>query len=531
MSDKLSSDCLLSLKDYKDLCKIADAFIPQVRMVTETDLILETAACKMEDIDPVSVLPMYNCLLSVDTSYHESGNADDVINPTQPKIIVQQASVDVGTDLHDTSVRNANTSHLDGAVDENLHNISVLGVKMKDDLMGTVLLHDINDIDMKLFQGTDDSLRTYFRAVQDPGSGYILKDELLYRSTVVSGFEINQLFVPTDKRLQVIQLSHDSLYSGHYGVRKTIERIQTHFWWPKMRKDVQTYVKSCKLRQLRRKITVADRVPIKPVPRPRNNFQMVQIDLIGPIDPPSSAGHKYIISMIDLASKWVDSRPLKSLSAQEACDALLSMFNYTALPECLVCNNATNFVSELSQQMFSKLGIEVRHGVPGHSECQGAIERWNGNLKNLLHIVVNSDKPRDWHNKLPYLLFAYRTAPHSTTGLSPYQMVFGSIPRGPLGILSDAFIGKYKDGSKVTRTVAEHMANLEANLALGADIATHNSDKAQKEYVDQYNKRAFVKQFQVGQQVLILIPECSNRLLSQWMGPVTVTTKNFGFFV
>ena len=171
------------------------------------------------------------------------------------------------------------------------------------------------------------------------------------------------------------------------------------------------------------------------------------------------------------------------------------------------------------------MGIEIKHGVPGHSEAQGAVERWNGNLKNLLHIVMNSGKPREWHLKLPYLLFAYRTVPHRTTGLLPYQMVFDSIPRGPLSVLSEAFIGKYNSGSKVKRTVAEHMANLEANLALGAEVATRNSDKAQGEYVDQYNKRAFAKEFQVGQQVLILVPDCSNCLLSQWMGPVTVIRK------
>ena len=94
-----------------------------------------------------------------------------------------------------------------------------------------------------------------------------------------------------------------------------------------MRKQIQAYVGSSKLCQLRRRITVADRVPTKAIPRPQNNFQIVQIDIIGPIDPPSSADHKYIISMIDLASKWVDSRPLKSLTAKESCDALLSMFN------------------------------------------------------------------------------------------------------------------------------------------------------------------------------------------------------------
>ncbi len=38
---------------------------------------------------------------------------------------------------------------------------------------------------------------------------------------------------------------HDSLYSGHMGISKTLKKIQTRFWWPKMREDAQTYVNSC----------------------------------------------------------------------------------------------------------------------------------------------------------------------------------------------------------------------------------------------------------------------------------------------
>jgi hypothetical protein len=61
------------------------------------------------------------------------------------------------------------------------------------------LLHDAIDIDMKMLQGADESLRTYFRAVEDPESGFIIKDELLYRVTVVSGFEIGQLLVRSER--------------------------------------------------------------------------------------------------------------------------------------------------------------------------------------------------------------------------------------------------------------------------------------------------------------------------------------------
>ena len=85
-----------------------------------------------------------------------------------------------------------------------------------------------------------------------------------------------------------------------------------------MRKQVQFYTTSCKPCQMKKLVTVADRVPIKAMARPQSNFEVVQIDLIGPIEPASSSGHKYIISMIDLTSRWVDSRALKTLSAKES---------------------------------------------------------------------------------------------------------------------------------------------------------------------------------------------------------------------
>jgi len=497
VTDKLGSDCLLSLQDYKDLNAYAEAFIPQVKCITNTDLLLEDDTMKLDDADSAHVLPFYSCFCN-DTDHSDIDlDLTDIVAGPEPSVVN----------------------------DGRANDVRVERVKAGDGLSVEMLINESKDIDMELLQHEDEMLKQYFRATQDPRSGFILRDKLLFRATQISGFEIFQLVVPTCKRVQVMQLAHDSLWSGHYGVRKTIQRIQTHFWWPKMRKQVQMYTASCKPCQMKKRITVADRVPIKAVARPQSNFEVVQIDLIGPIEPPSSSGHKYIISMIDLASRWVDSRPLKSLSAKECCDALLSMFNYTSIPEILISDNATNFVSELSNEMFTRLGIEVRHGAVGHSECQGLVERWNGNLKNLLHLVATSDKPRDWHNKLPFLLFAYRTVPHSTTGLSPYQMVYGTLPRGPLSILSDTFIGKLKDTTQVKKCVAEHMANLEANLALGAKIALQNSEVAQKAYVDQYNKRAFDKQFQVGQQVLVLVPDCANRLISQWIGPVTVISK------
>ena len=198
VSEKLASDCLLSLKDYKALRKIANGFIPQVTILTDTKFLLETNESGMNEVDVENVLPMYSCLI--------------------PHVADDTDTIDTS---HTTALSNSNTTHtvVHDIVPERVHDAGVFGVKGKNDVTN-LLNHDVQ-VDMKTLQGADDSLRTFFRAVQDARSGYYLKDELLFRKTIVSEFEIDQLVIPVVKRQQVMQLSQDSLYAGHYGVKKT----------------------------------------------------------------------------------------------------------------------------------------------------------------------------------------------------------------------------------------------------------------------------------------------------------------------
>ena len=45
-------------------------------------------------------------------------------------------------------------------------------------------------------------------------------------------------------------------------------------------------------------------------------------------------------------------------------------------------------------------------------------------LKKGIQRVVE-DNPRDWHNLLLDVLWAYRTSPRSSTGVTPYALVYG----------------------------------------------------------------------------------------------------------
>ncbi|GFT85948.1 retrovirus-related Pol polyprotein from transposon opus [Trichonephila clavipes] len=83
-----------------------------------------------------------------------------------------------------------------------------------------------------------------------------------------------------------------------------------------LRADVKKFCESCKECQLTRTVRIKDRSPITPVARSKLPFQVVNMDLIGPIDPPSSKGHTYILCLVDQHTRWGEARPVTSLSAK-----------------------------------------------------------------------------------------------------------------------------------------------------------------------------------------------------------------------
>ena len=53
----------------------------------------------------------------------------------------------------------------------------------------------------------------------------------------------------------------------------------------------------------------------------------------------------------------------------------------------------------------------------------GAVEAANKNLKKI--ICKTTERHRDWHEKLPYALMACRTAIRTSTGTTPYHLMYG----------------------------------------------------------------------------------------------------------
>jgi len=69
---------------------------------------------------------------------------------------------------------------------------------------------------------------------------------------------------------------------------------------------------------------------------------------------------------------------------------------------------------------------------------------------------VASEHPRQWHTHLACILWALREVPAETTSVPPWLLAFGRLPRGPLAILWDTWIGRQDFPLDIGKSVIDY---------------------------------------------------------------------------
>lgn len=373
-------------------------------------------------------------------------------------------------------------------------------------------------------QGEDPTLAKAFRDARIAKGGMFVEDGLLYHQDRIAGNRVTQLVLPRERRGDVLLLAHESPWGGHLGTRKTMARIKYSFYWPAMEADVKRHCSSCPACQLRADRRTGDRVPISPLTRPEWPFQCVNMDVIGPLDPPSARGHRYALCVVDLHTRWPEVICLRSLTAKATCEALLEIFSRTGVPERICCDQGTNFTAGLTREFLARLGCTPRFSTPDHPESNGSVERWNRVFKNMLHHVIR-DEAGQWDKFVPYLLWAYREVPHETTGASPFELLYGRTPTGPLSILRDSWTGQVEVPDTLREAPAAYLHSLREKMERAADTARLTANRQQRGYASYYNRRAKAKQFEVGERVVVFVSDPATKLHAKWSGPHTVVDR------
>ena len=169
------------------------------------------------------------------------------------------------------------------------------------------------------------------------------------------------------------------------------------------------------------------------------------------------------------------------------------------------------------------MAVKGIHTTPYHPQCNGACERLNGVLKKMLK-RLSSEQPKLWPKYINPLLFAYREVEHSSTGYSPFFLMYGREVRGPLHILKETLEGKPVDSVEV-RTSYQYVLELRERISQTLSVAKTELQKAGLKSASQFNKKSKLRALVAGDKCLLLLPTSDNKLLAQWQGPFDVIEK------
>lgn len=349
------------------------------------------------------------------------------------------------------------------------------------------------------------------------GEHYVVREGLLYHQPAEGRAE--QLVVPTQLREKVLIMGHDIPWSGHLSNAKTYERIAARFYWPGLYKDVREFCKSCPVCQLTSNRRTSP-YPLQPLPVIETPFARIAMDLVGPLER-SQTGHRYILVICDYATRYPEAFPLRKISARPIAHALLQLFSRVGIPQEILTDQGTAFLSKTMKQVYSLLGIKGIRTTPYHPQTDGLVERYNQTLKSMLRkfVAVNG---KDWDHWLPYLLFAYREVPQASTGFSPFELLYGRQVRGPLDVLRETWEGP---ATPQSQSILAHVLKMRDKMEEMAEIVRVNMEQAQSQQKGWYDKAARQRNLKPGQKVLLLLPTSEQKLLARWQGPYEVVQK------
>lgn len=239
----------------------------------------------------------------------------------------------------------------------------------------------------------------------------IIKDEL----AEINGILIRgtRIVIPSSLRDRVLTLAHE----GHPGMSVMKSRIRTKVWWPKIDRDVEKKVKTCKPC-----LQVSLSSPPEPMKRrkiPDRPWKDLAVDYLGPLP----SGH-YILVVIDYFSRFFEIKIMTSITTKRTITELREIFSRFGIPFSLTADNGPQFriINSEFREFCKQYGIILFNTTPEWPQQNGLVERQNrGLLKRLKISQINGS---DWRSDLLDYLLMYRSTPLTDLGKSPSELLF-----------------------------------------------------------------------------------------------------------
>lgn len=343
------------------------------------------------------------------------------------------------------------------------------------------------------------------------------KDGLWYKG--------NQIVVPNIPwvRKSILYELHDAPYSGHVGVRKTLEALSQLFWWPKMRQSVKSYIKACEACQRNKATNQKPAGLLNPLPIPSEPWESVGMDFITGL-PRTKSGHDAILVFVDRLTKMVHLAPTVTTIDSLGTARLYVdyVWKHHGVPLDVVSDRGSVFTGTFFTELLRLIGTKHKKSSAYHPQTDGQTERVNHVLEDMLrHYVMVAGDQQEWDQYLAAAEFAINNSFHESIGTTPFRLNNGRAPRLPLSV----------PGRSLVPTAAQFADQMSTGLT-EAKKCLEAAQQRQKRYADRSRRDA---SFDLGSQVLLSTSHLKLRdskdtsttakLLPRWVGPFTVIEK------
>lgn len=105
------------------------------------------------------------------------------------------------------------------------------------------------------------------------------------------------------------------------------------------------------------------------------------VDIVGPLHLPTDKGKKYILTLVDYASRYPEAIALAGIDTERVAEALVEIFSRIGVPEEMLTDMGSQFTSALMKEVSRLISMRQLTTTPYHPICNGLVERFNGTLK------------------------------------------------------------------------------------------------------------------------------------------------------
>ena len=295
-----------------------------------------------------------------------------------------------------------------------------------------------------LYQGDEDFKEIYEACQAHPKGDFSLQEGYLFKG--------NRLSVPrSGTRELILREIHGGSLAGHFGEDKTYIMAKEHYYWPHMLRDIQDLIKRCSTCQMAKSHALPQGL-YTPLPTPQGPWLDVSMDFILGL-PRTQRNKDSILVVVDRFSKMAHFIAChKTNDASHIADLYFKeIVRLHGIPLTIVSDRDSKFLSHFWITLWRKLGTKLKFSTTCHPQTDGQTEVVNRTLGTLLRVLVKKNL-KAWDLLLAHAEFAYNRAPSRTTNESPFKVVYGQNPLGPLDLLP---IHQEKMNVEVSKRVRE----------------------------------------------------------------------------